>query len=495
MTRLPNPPNSPPFSKSNFIIASAAVIAILYFGRGILIPLALAIVLSFLLMPLVGWLQRIHIRRVPSVLIVLAFCFAVTATIGWSVTSQLLQITGNIQDYRSNLEEKIHSLRSRNTGPIVQATATVQELNKELAVAPAAVADAKNKQANARPPRPISVQVATPPSNLLQDLRELLGPLAGPIETAALVIIFIAFMLINREDLRNRLIRLGGQGQLTVMTQALEDASERLSHYLMLQFLVNGCYGLLFGVGLYLIGIPHAMLWGALGRSPAIYSVHRHMDRRDPSNGDGSRRISRLEAMPTGIRLFAALELLAANVVEPWLYGSYTGISPLAILVAAVFWASLWGPVGLILSTPLTLCLILVGRYVPQMSFLEVLLGDAPALRPEELYYQRLLAMDQDEARNVARSYLEDKTVGELYESLLIPALRLSGGRSPYRRPWRSVQRIHLTDHARIHRRSEKHRDQKKKTRIEINRRTFSLQYTVALFAFPQGTRPMNWSA
>ena len=409
MIRPPNPQNSPPFSKSTFIIASAAVVAMLYFGRSILVPLALGIVLSFLLMPLVAWLQRIHLGRVPSVLIVLVFCFAVTATIGWSVTSQLLQITSNIQDYKSNLEEKIHSLRSRNTAPIVQATATVQELNKELTVAPAAVADAKNKQANPRPTRPIPVQVATPPSNLLQDLRELLGPLAGPIETTALVIIFVAFMLINREDLRNRLIRLGGQGQLTVMTQALEDASERLSHYLLLQFLVNGCYGLLFGAGLYLIGIPHAMLWGALGA----------LLRFVPYIGTWIATILPM-AMAAAVFpgwkqcllafvLFAVLELLAANVVEPWLYGSYTGISPLAILVAAVFWATLWGPVGLILSTPLTLCLILVGRYVPQMNFLEVLLGDAPALRPEELYYQRLLATDQDEARNVAQKFSKTK--------------------------------------------------------------------------------------
>lgn len=426
MIRLPNPPNSPPFSKSTFIIASAAVVALLYFGRGILIPLALGIVLSFLLMPMVEWLQRIHLGRIPSVLIVLIFCFAVTATVGWTVTSQLLQITSNIQDYRSNLEDKIRALHSRETTPIAQATATVQELNKELAVAPAAMADAKNKQSNARPNRPISVQITTPPSNLLQDLRDLLGPLAGPVETTTLVIIFVAFMLINREDLRNRLIRLGGQGQLTVMTQALGEASERLSHYLLLQFLVNGCYGLLFGVGLYLIGIPHAILWGALGA----------LLRFVPYIGTWIATILPM-AMAAAVFpgwkqcllafvLFAVLELLAANVIEPWLYGSYTGISPLAILVAAVFWATLWGPVGLILSTPLTLCLILVGRYVPQMNFLEVLLGDAPALRPEELYYQRLLALDQDEARNVAREYLENKSLGELYESVLIPALRLA---------------------------------------------------------------------
>ncbi len=429
MVRPQNSLNSTPLlSKSKLIIAIGVMIAMLYFGRNILIPLALAFVLSFLLTPLVSSLQRLRLGRVPSVLIILGFSLVLTATVGWGVAEQLLEITSHIQDYRSNLDKKIHSLHSRKSAPIVQATNTMQELNRELALAPGIVADSaqSNKDGTVHPSRPIPVQVVAPPTNLLEDLRALLGPLAGPIETAGLVVIFMAFMLINREDLRNRLIRLGGQRQLTVMTQALEEASERLSHYLLLQLLVNGCYGLLFGMGLYLIGIPHALLWGALG---ALLRFVPYLGTWIATALPMAMAISVFPGWKQclfAFILFAVLELLAANVVEPWLYGSYTGISPLAILVAAVFWGALWGPVGLILSTPLTLCLILAGRYFPQMGFLEVLLGDEPVLRPEQIYYQRLLAMDQDEARNVADRYLEERTLNHFYESVLIPALRLA---------------------------------------------------------------------
>jgi predicted PurR-regulated permease PerM len=424
---LPRTPLSTSTSSFNAhaIIAVAATVAILYFGRTVLIPIALALVLSFLLIPLVSWLQKLRLGRTPSVIIVLTLCFALAATIGWGVAGQLLEITGDVRDYKANLHDKIHALHSDKNTPIVQATATVKELNKELAVAPAAAADTARKDGG-RNERPIPVQVTAPPSNLVQDLREFLGPLAGPIETAFLVVLFMAFMLINREDLRNRLIRLGGVGQLSVMTQALEDASDRLSRYLLLQFVVNGCYGLLFGLGLFWIGIPHALLWGAMGA----------MLRFVPYVGTWI-----AAAFPMAIAaavfpgwtqcllafgLFCILELFVANVVEPWLYGSHIGVSPFAILVAAAFWATLWGPVGLILSTPLTLCLILVGRYVPQMKFLEVLLGDDPVLTPQEVYYQRLLAMDSDEARNVAKKYLEEKPLEDFYGSVLIPALRLA---------------------------------------------------------------------
>ncbi len=413
-------------SKSLNIIAVGVAIALLYFGRQILIPVALAIVLSFLLTPLVAGLQRIRIGRVPSVILALILCLSGAVAVGWGVAGQLIEITSHIHDYRSNLEEKVRSLHSRKGGPLGQATATVNEINKELAVAPEQVANAKSNKEGSKAAQPIPVRVTAPPSNLIQDLGALLGPLAGPLETTAVVIIFVAFMLINREDLRNRLIRLGGQGHLTVMTQALEDASARLSRYLLLQFLVNAGFGLLFGLGLQLIGVPHARLWGLLG------GLLRFIPYIGTWIGAAFPVAMAVAVFPgwkealLAFALFMILELVIANVVEPWLYGSHTGISSLAILIAAVFWATLWGPVGLILSTPLTLCLILAGRYIPQMRFLEVLLGDAPALRNEQIYYQRLLAMDPDEARDVADEYLQDHSVASLYESVLMPALRLA---------------------------------------------------------------------
>jgi len=414
-----------PSSKSSTIIALAAVIAMLYFGHPIFIPLALALVLSFLLTPLASFLEKLHLGRVLSVFIVMIICLAATVTVGWKVAGQLLEITGHVGDYRSNIEQKVHSLRSHHSAPLVEATATVQELNKELGTAPAMTNAAAARKMNAQSTRPIPVQV-TPPANFVQDLRSVLGPLTGPAEIMGLVVIFTAFMLLNREDLRNRLVRLGGEGRLNVVTQALQDASAGLSRYLLLQFAVNACYGGLFGLGLFIIGVPHAFLWGALeGTLRFVPYIGVWVATAFPM------------AMATAVfpgwkqvlltfTLFAVLEVITANFVEPFVYGKHIGISPFAILVAAVFWASLWGPVGLILSTPLTLCLVLIGRYVPAMSFLEILLGDAPVLPPHELYCQRLLAMDQEEAGNIAEDYLRDKGRESLYESVLIPALKLA---------------------------------------------------------------------
>lgn len=406
-------------------IALALAIAMMYFGRQILIPLALALVLSFLVNPLVGLFEKARLGRVPAVLVVLVICLALAAGLGWMVAGQLLDITGHIRDYKANIEETFRSLRQPASGALGQARATVRELNKELATAPAQT-PANDGKGTSRPARPVPVQVTAPPSNLLEDLRALAGPLAGPAETTGMVIIFTAFMLLKREDLRNRLIRLGGKGQLTVMTQALDDASQRLSRYLLLQFTVNTGFGTLFGLGLFFIGVPHALLWGILA---ALLRLVPYVGTLIATAFPVAMALAVFPGWNHALLIFGlylVLELIVANVIEPWLYGAHTGISSLAILVAAVFWSMLWGPVGLILSTPLTVCLVLLGRYVPRLSFLEVLLGDEPALRPEELFYQRLLAMDPDEARNIAEIQLKEKSLESLYETVLIPALRLA---------------------------------------------------------------------
>jgi predicted PurR-regulated permease PerM len=417
------------FSKSLMLIAFVLAVAALFFGRQIFIPLALAVVLSFLLTPLVVLLEKCRVGRVPAVFIVLALSFAVVGTVGWGVAGQLVEIMVHTPDYKANLDTKIQSLRATRGGNLSKATATVQELNKELAAVPGEFSSGhvQDKDAGtARAVRPISVQVATPPSSLVQDFRALLGPLAGPIETTAIVVIFTVFMLVKREDLRNRAIRLAGRGQLNLMTQALDDAGRRLSRYLLLQFMVNAGYGLLFGVALYFVGVPHALLWG----------VFAALLRFVPYIGTliaAALPIAMALAVFPGWRqagltfvVFLVLELTVSNIIEPLLYGAHTGISSLAILVAAVFWATLWGPVGLILSTPLTVCLMVLGRYVPQLSFLEIVLGDEPVLPTEQQFYQRLLAMDQEEARTIAESHLKDNPLESLYESVFIPALRLA---------------------------------------------------------------------
>ena len=416
--------SSTTFSRSSLFLAVAITIAALYFGRQIFIPLASAVVLSFVLTPAVVLLERTRMGRVPAVMVVLVLCFALTAITGWIAAGQLIEITAHISDYKANLQEKIQSLHSKRDGALGRAADTVRQLNTELTVS---AQNANSAAGHAdRPPRPIPVQVTAPPSSMVQDLRDMLGPLAGPLENTAIIVIFTAFILIKREDLRNRLIRLGGHGRLNTITEALDDASHRLSRYLVLQFLVNAIYGIIFGIGLYLIHVPHALLWGALaGVLRLVPYIGTWIAAAFPI-------AVALATFPgwshavLSLGLFLILELSIANMLEPWLYGSHTGISALAILVAAVFWTMLWGPAGLILSTPLTVCLMLLGRYVPQLDFLEVLLGDEPVLKPEEHLYQRLLAMDQDEARNVAENYLKENSIESLYETVLVPALRLA---------------------------------------------------------------------
>lgn len=423
------PSNAASNSKSLVMIAFVLAIAALYFGRELFIPLALALVFSFLLTPFVSLLEKLRLGRVASVLTVLILSFLLVGTITWRVASQLVEITAELPDYKANLDEKINLLRAPNSGTLSKATATVHELNRELAAVPGQISSAKAQDGDSRTTHsihPIPVQVAQPPSNIVQDLRALLGPLAGPAETAAIVIIFTLFMLVRREDLRNRAIRLAGRGQLNLMTQALDDAGRRLSRYLLLQFVVNAGYGIVFGSALYLIGVPHALLWGVFG------GVLRFVPYVGTLIAAALPVALALAVFPgwhhagLAFAVFVVLELAVANFIEPLLYGAHTGISSLAILVAAVFWTSLWGAVGLILSTPLTVCLIVLGRHVPQLRFLEVLLGDEPVLLPEQCFYQRLLAMDQDEVRAIAEAHLKEHSLQSLYESIILPALKLA---------------------------------------------------------------------
>jgi predicted PurR-regulated permease PerM len=411
------------------LIAVVLAIGALYFGRQLLIPVALGLVFSFLLTPFVTQLEKLRLGRVVAVFIVLAVSFAVVGNLSWRVAGQLVEVMAHLADYKYNLDAKINSLHAERDGNLSKATATVKELNKELGAVPAQLAanQTRNKEpGSSAPVRPIPVQVAVPPSNILQDLRALLGPLAGVLETAVIVIIFTVFMLLKREDLRNRAIRLAGHGQLSVMTQALDDAGHRLSRYLLLQFVVNAGYGLLFGTGLYFIGVPHAFLWGVLA------ALLRFVPYIGTLAAAAFPILMSLAVFPgwrqagMAFGVFVVLEVLISNFVEPVLYGVHTGISSLAILVAAIFWTSLWGPVGLILSTPLTVCLVVLGRYVPQLSFLEIVLGDEPVLTPGQRFYQRLLATDQEEAREIAVGHLKDNSLESVYEEILIPALRLA---------------------------------------------------------------------
>ncbi|MGH9396654.1 MAG: AI-2E family transporter [Terriglobia bacterium] len=426
--------SSPAAFELSSLITVIVVIAVLYFAREVLVPLALAVLLSFLLTPVAVQFEKVRLGRIPAVLMVLVLALALIVAAGWGLSGQVTEIIDELPHYTANIQKKVQSLHGSNGGGLNKAITAVKGLNNALS-APAPeksgapghgqVSQTSKEQGIPAPENPIPVKVEGSSSSGLTYLRGMLGPLAGILGRAAIVIVFTLFMLAKREDLRNRVLRLAGKGQLSLMTRALDDASTRISRYLFLQLLVNSSYGVLFGFGLYLLGIPHALLWGVLG------GILRFIPYFGTLIGAVFPIAMALAVFPGWshalyvLGLYLAIELTVANVMEPWLYGSHTGISPFAILVAAVFWATLWGPVGLILSVPLTVCLMVMGRHIPHLEFVGILLGDEPVLAPEAKFYQRLLAMDLEEARDIAQTSLKEKPLGSLYESVLIPALSL----------------------------------------------------------------------
>lgn len=406
------------------LVSIVVVIAALYLGRPLLIPFALAVVFGFLLSPCVAAVEKCHVGRVPAVIGVLAMSFGLLAALSWGVTNQMLQVITHLPDYKANLQQKIELIRSPARNGLGKATATVTDLSKELSAVSDTAKNGKLSKNSAK--EPIPVQVTAPPRSAAEYLRDVVGPFTGILETAFISIVLTVFILVKREDLRNRLLLLAGNGQLTVMTEAMDEAGQRLGRYLLWQFLINLGYGLCFGLCVYFVGVPHALLWGALA------SLLRYIPYLGPPAGAALPIIMALAVFPSWkqaalvFALFLVLEITTAHVVEPLLYGAHTGVSSIAILVAAIFWGALWGPVGLILSTPLTVCLILMGRYVPQLRFLEILLGAEPALPPPLHFYQRLLALDDQEARNVAENHLKEHPVADLYDSVVVPALALA---------------------------------------------------------------------
>ncbi|HEY9381839.1 MAG TPA: AI-2E family transporter [Burkholderiales bacterium] len=395
-----------------------AVLGTLWFAEDVLVPLALAILLSFLLAPVASRLQTWGLPRVLSVLATALVAFALLGGVMYVVGSQFLNLAQSLPDYKTNLVKKIHSLRTPAGGGLQEGTETVKELTEELQ---------KATPGNQQATRGIQkVQVVNPPSSAIQIVRDVLGPILKPLGTGAVVVVFVIFMLLEREDLRDRVIRLVGVRDLHTTTQAMDDAAGRVSRYLMMQTLINAMQGVAVATGLWLIGVPNAMLWGALT------TVLRFIPYIGPWLA-AIMPIALAFAVFDGwtfplltIGLFVVLELFSNNVLEPWLYGTSTGVSQLALLVAAVFWTWLWGTAGLFLSTPLTVCLVVMGKYIPQLEFFSILLSDEPVLKPKQRFYQRLLARDPEEAEELIDEAREEQSLLEIFDTMVIPALVLA---------------------------------------------------------------------
>jgi predicted PurR-regulated permease PerM len=404
------------------VVLAVVVVGTLYFARVVLIPFTLAVLITFILTPVAKLLERIHFGRIFSTLLVVVLSFIVVGAVGWTVSQQFAQVMNQLPDYRSNIHAKLEALHLSKSTALNNASDTMNEISKDLAAPPAGNTATGNRTNSPSRQRPMPVEVVTSPALPLDSLESVLG-LIG---TFGIVVVLTFFMLVRRENFRNRLISLGGHRSLHVMTQAIDDATARVSRYLRLQLLVNICYGALIGTCLHFIGIPGALLWGVL------VGLLRFLPYIGPPLGGILPLLLSIAIFDGWIKpletfgLFAVTEILVSNFVEPALYGAYTGISSMAILLAAIFWTAIWGPIGLVLSTPLTVCLVVIGRHVPRLRFLNVLLGDEPVLTPDTRFYQRLLAMDHQEAKRVLENFLEKKSLEDLYDSVLIPALSLA---------------------------------------------------------------------
>jgi predicted PurR-regulated permease PerM len=414
-------------------ILGVIIVAALYVGREIFVPVALAILLSFVLASPVGLLQRLRVPRGIAVVGVVLFAFVIIFAMGSLIASQLNRLAGDLPRYQATIQSKIQSVRGVAGGSttLERAAGMLQDLGKELDKPKVGSPDKTitpplSNPLGSRPVTPVPVEVLQPDPGALESLRSLIAPLISPLATTGIIVIFVIFILIQREDLRNRLIRLAGSHDLQRTTAALDDAGSRLSRLFLNQLLINTGFGILIGTGLWLIGIPSAVLWGILAIVlrfvPYVGSIIA-----------AAFPLALAVAVDPGwsmlawtAALFFVVEPAVGQIVEPMVYGRSTGLSPVAVVVSATFWTALWGPIGLVLATPLTVCLVVLGRHVERLAFLDVMFGDRPALSPAEIFYQRMLAGDPTEATEKAEEFLKERSLSSYYDEVAIKGLQLA---------------------------------------------------------------------
>jgi len=397
-----------------FLIAIGA----LYVGQGIFVPLVLAILVAFALAPLVGLLRRLHIPIVGAVILSVALTALVITLLGLVLATQLARLAGDLPQYQQPIIQKLVALQtSLGANGLVDRIDTLMQTLGNLA---------SGSTVSPTAPSPFPVTFANGPSSSFAGISGVFGSVLGPLATGAIVTLFVVFLLLQKDDLRDRFLKLVSNGNLRISTEVMNESAARVSRYLVAQLGVNAIYGVILGLGLSLVAVPNALLWGLLaalfryipfvGTLIAISIPVALAFALDP----GWSRVIEV------IVLYGMLELVTTNGIEPRLYGARTGLSPIAVLLSALFWATLWGPIGLILALPLTVCLVVLGRHVPQLRFLEVILGTEPVLSPMERLYQRLLAGNVEEAIELAEAEIEMSSPLEFYDSIAIPLLLLA---------------------------------------------------------------------
>lgn len=398
------------------------VIVCLYVAKPVLIPTALAVLFTFLLSPLVTWLQKRKMPRAAAVTLVVLLAGLLVAGIGALFASQLLNLLGQLPTYTDNVTRRIDEVRGQSENSLLKKLQDFAEDIQAAATRPALAAPGDRPESAVPDDAPVEVVVTNNDWNpgLIWDVA---APVLEPIAAAGLVIVLVIFFLLNREDIRNRMISLVGQGQIIITTKALDDAGQRISRFLLAQLVLNLSFGVVIGVGLFFLGVPHALLWGVLA------GFLRYIPLLGPWLAAImpvalSLLLSPGWMQPLGVvSLFVCFELLSNLIIEPLVYGQRIGVSQAALILAIAFWTWLWGPMGLVLAAPLTVCLVVLGKHVPYFRFFDTLLGDQPSLTAEVQFYQRLLARDQDEASDIAREQFRSLAPEQVYDRLFIPAL------------------------------------------------------------------------
>jgi len=402
------------------------IVATLYFGKEVLVPVVLALLLTFIIAPLVELLRRIHLGRVPSVLLGVVLALGIVLAIGGVIGTQVASLSTDLPRYAATVETKFEAVKRYTVGRLSRVADTVGAGKLVAPATPAAPTNPARVGAAPGATTPPAASAAPAETNPLKLAETYLAPILSPLETFGIVFVVTVFALLQREDLRDRLIRLVGSDDLHRTTLAIDDGGRRLSRYFVTQLLINTVFGAVIGVGLFFIGVPNPILWAIL--SALLRFV--------PYVGAFISAILPLglaAAVEPGwsmvlwtLGLYVVAEGLTGQVVEPLLYGHSTGLSPFSVVVAAIFWSWLWGPIGLILSTPLTLCLVVMGRHVKRLEFLDVMLGDRPALTPVESFYQRVLAGDADEAQDHAEVILKERSLSTYYDEVALKGLQLA---------------------------------------------------------------------
>ncbi|MFL5287791.1 MAG: AI-2E family transporter [Rhodopila sp.] len=400
------------------LAVGVVVVAGLYLGRTVLIPITLAVLLSFMLAPLVNLLRRIHLGRVPSVLLAVVLALGVILAIGGLIGTQLADLVQQVPFYAETIRKKVDTIQDF---ALSQSNQLMHRLSPQPHTPPP-----QPKVPSGTEQKPLPVEIHQPDPTPMELAERIITPIVDPLSTTAIVLVVAVFVLLQREDLRDRLIRLFGSSDLHRTTAAMNDAARRLSLYFLTQLAINTSFGVVTGLGLFLIGVPSPLLWGVLGT----------LLRFVPYIGAPLAALLPL-ALAAAVSpgwgmviwtagLYVVIEGILGQVVEPLLYGHSTGLSPFSVVVSATFWTWLWGPIGLILSTPLTLCLVVLGRHVERLEFLDVILGDRPALTPVESFYQRMLAGDPDETREQAEVLLRDRPLSSYYDEVALQGLQLA---------------------------------------------------------------------